>query len=331
MYRRALLLSLAGLSGCTGLVSNSPGGGETAGTSAPTNTPSANANGGDGTATPVESTPFDDGLPIEELRRMSTEELLSLAAEEVALALEAYEGEGADRTLRSINAASDSFDPSPVVNRLYRARRAYEEADRQGITAEQEAAIGQFRRLGTALRFFVDAQVYLIEAHDDLEQVALAIRYVDPDTAVSLTNRARDRQASAAGVEANLGLARYETSTSVVESLSREAYTRKRTQLGREIDVLGELTQGLTKVVEGVTFLSRARGAQRSGSPYAAADFGNDAFVAFDRGLRALRNVGASITTDSQGFAGLTTSLVTATSEVQAEAKALAESVEDDP
>ncbi|AUV81666.1 hypothetical protein C2R22_08365 [Salinigranum rubrum] len=338
MHRRAFLVAVAGLSGCTGLVGNPLGG-----ASEPTGGSEGSGgstSGGGSSETPVPEsegssdaesagTPAGEPTPTAgELRRMSVPDLLALSREQLSRAVEAYSGTGRDGSLTDVTAATDTFDPDPVVDHLYRARRAYEAADRQGLSAEIEDEISQLGRVEEFLRLSIDAQVLLIEAHNDLEGVVTAIEFVDPESARSLTDRAGTRQERTEGTVSDLSNVRYERSVTVVDALSSEAYLAKRDQLRAEADVLADVDEGLSSVVEGVRLFARARGRRQSGSPYVAAELGRDAETAFSRGAKALRDVGSRIPARAQGFGGVVAALRTAADDKRDEARAFYRDIE---
>lgn len=326
MYRRAVLVAFAGLSGCTGIV---PFGGGSEDTSSG---PGADGAGGPGqrtAGTPGGSaagestgTPTTTGTPSEaELGRMDVAELLDLARALSGQAVTAYVG--SDRPLTAVSASADSFDPSPVTERLYRAKAAYEAADRQGISAEQQETIRRLRRFERLLRLAVDAQVLLIGAHTDLEEFVVATDNVEPETAVSIRGRVDRRQARAGQVVSELSGTTYARSVGVVDRLSRAEYDDKRLQLETETEVLGQLVDALDEVIEGVRLLSRARGRRQSGAPYTAAELGRDAEDAFVRGTTALKSVLGGISPQGRGFSAVGNDLLSATEDRRSEARAL--------
>jgi hypothetical protein len=335
MHRRALLLAVAGLSGCTSLVGRPLGGGsDQAGGSSGSDSGStgteSTGDGGTGAEADEAADPASEPQTPSpaELRRMSVPDLLALSRDNLSRAVETYADAGGDDSLTAVTAATDAFDPGPVVDYLYGARRAYEAADRQGVSTADRAEIDRLGRVEEFLRLSIDAQVLLIEAHNDLEGVVTAIEYVDPETARSLTDRAGARQERASGAVTDLSNSRYERSIRVVDTLSRDEYREKRDQLKAETAVLGDVHEALASVVEGVRLFARARGRRRSGAPYAAADLGRDAATAFDRGGKALRDVGSRIPRQAQGFDGVVASLRAATADGGTEARAFYRDIE---
>jgi hypothetical protein len=337
MHRRALLVAVAGLSGCTGLVGNPLGGGSGSGGS--DDSGGATSGGSAETAVPESGTPGQDGgsadapsgaeTPTDaELRRMSVPDLLALSREQLSRAVEVYVDAGRGGSLTGVTAATDTFAPAAIVDYLYRARRAYEAADRQGLPAEAEEEIARLGRVEEFLRLSIDAQVLLIEAHDDLEGVVTAIDFVDPESARSLADRANARQARAEGTVTDLSNVRYERSVTVVDALSRDAYLAKRDQFDAEVDVLADVVEALAMVVEGVRLFARARGRQQSGAPYAAADLGRDAETAFSRGEKALRDAGGRIPSRARGFSGVVAALRTAADDKRVEVRAFYRDIE---
>lgn len=338
MHRRAVLVAVAGLSGCTGLVGNPLGGG-----GAPA-TDSGGSSGGSGgeatdTASPeptaAESTGGSADADVEtstptstELRRMSVPDLLSLSRENLSRALEAYADAGGGDTLTAVTAATDTFDPEPIVASLYRARRAYEAADRQGLPAAQQDEIARLGRSEEFLRLAIDAQDLLIEAHNDLEGVVRAVEFVDPETARSLRERARTRQERAKTAVDELSNDRYAQSAGTVDTLSRDAYRAKRDQLRAETVVLADVTASLTSVVKGVSLFSRAQGRRQNGAPYAAAELGSEAENAFTIGIGALRNSANRIRPQARGFNGVVAALLTATTDARTAARALHQDID---
>jgi hypothetical protein len=337
MHRRALLVAVAGLSGCTGLVGNPLGGGSgsggpddsggsTSGGSTETAVPESDSSGPDGESA---DTPSGEETPTDaELRRMSVPDLLALSRDQLSRAVEIYVDAGRGGSLTGVTAATDTFAPDAIVDHLYRARRAYEAADRQGLPAETEEEIARLDRVEEFLRLSIDAQVLLIEAHDDLEGVVTAIDFVDPESARSLADRANARQARAEGTVTDLSNVRYERSVTVVDALSREAYLAKRDQFDAEVDVLADVVEALAMVVEGVRLFARARGRQQSGAPYAAADLGRDAETAFSRGEKALRDAGGRIPSRARGFSGVVAALRTAADDKRVEVRAFYRDIE---
>jgi hypothetical protein len=336
MHRRAVLVAIAGLSGCTGLVGNplGRGGASTSGSEG-----SSGGSGGDATGTaspeptPAETTEaahtdVETSTPsAAELRRMSVSDLLVLSRENLSRALETYADAGGGDTLTAVTAATDTFDPEPVVDFLYRARRAYEAAERQGLPAAQQDEIARLGRSEEFLRLAIDAQDLLIEAHNDLEGVVRAIEFVDPETARSLRERARTRHERARAAVAELSNTRYEQSAGTVDALSRDAYRAKRDQLRAETVVLADVSASLPSVVEGVSLFSRAQGRRQSGAPYAAAELGSDAEDAFTAGLTALRNSASRIRPQARGFNGVVSALLTATTDARTAARAFHEEI----
>jgi hypothetical protein len=196
------------------------------------------------------------------------------------------------------------------------------------LSAEDKNEIARLGRVEEFLRLSIDAQVLLIEAHNDLEGVVTAIEFVDPESARSLTDRASTRQVRAEGVVSDLSNVRYEQSVTVVDVLSRDRYLAKRDQLRAEADVLGDVDEALSSVVEGVRLFARARGRRQSGAPYVAAELGRDAETAFSRGAKALRDVGSRIPARAQGFGGVVAALRTATDDRRVEARTFYRDIE---
>lgn len=331
MHRRALLVAVAGLSGCTGIVSN-----PFADDPEPAREPSiggddsTDAGGADDetatvTATPAEPTPAETPSAAD-LRGLSVTELLSRAREQIDAAVSAYAGDG--DPLTAVSARSDTFDPAPVVGHLYRARQAYEAANRQGISAEQEATIRQLRRIDGAIRLLIDGQVLLIETHGDLEEIATAIRLVEPETTTSLTNRVSSRQQRIKETGSELTSPRYAQSMGAVESLSKAAFVAKRQQLAAETAVVDGIDDAFPSVLEGVRLFAQAQRKRSSGAPYAAASLSRDAAVVLNRGVNDLSAAAASITPRSQGFTSVTNELVSVTRTQRDAARAFADSIE---
>jgi hypothetical protein len=319
MYRRSLLVAVAGLSGCTGVVPGVGGGSDdgdaSTGQGAADDVPTVATSTGTATPTP-------DGLPsAEDLRGRDVADLLALARDETDRAIEAYVGDGT--SLSSVTAASDAFEASPVIERLYRARAAYEAANRQGISADQEETIVRLRQVGAFLRLAIDAQVLLVEAHTDLEELAAAVEYVEPGTATSIRDRVRSRHERTLDIVSELSQPKYEGAVGVVGRLSREEYDAKRLQFSAEGRVLGKLAGALGGVLDGLRLLSQARGKRRSGAPYTAAELARDAESAFAKGGRELDAVAGEIPAAGRGFAGVTGELVDRTEAARAAAGAL--------
>jgi hypothetical protein len=331
MHRRALLVAVAGLSGCTSLVG---GGSDAPGESGGSGTDDATGDddAGDGTPTPGTATPSptptEETPSAAELRRMSVSDLLALARSELAAAVAAYADAGGGDALTAVTAATEGFDAGVVVDHLYGAQRAYEAADRQGLAADQETEISRLGRVQTLLRLSIDTQVLLIEAHDDLEGVVTAVRYLDPETASSLADRAGTRRGRAADAVSELSTTRYEQSVRAVDGLSPEGYVDKRDQFRAETEVLDELREALSSVVEGVRLFARAKGRRTSGAPYAAASLGQDAESAFAAGAADLDAVAAGIPPDGRGFDGVAASLLAVTEEQRAAARAFHEEID---
>jgi hypothetical protein len=340
MYRRALLAAVCGLSGCTGAVpnplggeagsnggsgggDNGGGGGASAGEDGPstgTDTPSTASSGEPATATETPS--------AAELRRLSVPDLLDIARAQITAAVTTFIGDGDELT--DVTARSGPFDPAPVVTHLFHARRAYEAASRQGISAEQEETIRKLRRLDAAVRLLIDVQVLLTEAHDDLEGVARAIRFVDAETISSLTKRIGSRQQRAAESVAALSRSQYETAVaaSTVENLSKTSFVEKRRQLHAETSVLADLNDAFPVVLDGVARFAEAQGARRSGSPYAAARTSREAVTALGRGLTQLRTVSDSVPPRGRALQPITAELVSVTATKRDDARAFADSIE---
>lgn len=334
MYRRALLVTLAGLSGCTGLVplGGGPEPGSTGGSGGSDGSGNGEGSGegeaaaGEGTTTPdTAGTTTDDPPSAAELRRMDVDELLGRARDRIDRAVDAYAGN--EKPLTAVSAATDSFDPAPAIEQLYRAQAAYEEADRQGIGAEQEQTIQRLRRVNTLLRSAIDVQVLLVEAHADLEAFVTAVEYVDPESAGSISDRIASRRRRASDTVSELSQSRYAQAVGVVERLSRDGYDDKRRQFAAETEVLGGLIDASGKVIEGVTLLSRARAKRRSGSPYAAAELARDAGTAFQRGATALDDVAATVPPDGRGFSDVAAALVTTAEARRHDARELYEGI----
>jgi hypothetical protein len=325
MYRRAVLVTLAGLSGCAGLsplgggsdeASSDPGGtgGETP-AGEPTGTPAGGAAGTPGTPTAT-------GTPsTAELNRMDVAQLLDLARSLAGQAVTAYVG--GDGSLTDVSASTDTFDPSPVTELLYRAKAAYEAADRQGISAEQEETIQRLRRFEGFVRLAVDAQVLLVGAHTDLEDLVAATDNVEPETAASIPGRVDRRQARTSRAVSELSRTKYARSVGVVDRLSRAEYDDKRLQFETEAEVLGQMVDAVDGVVEGVGLLSRARGRRQSGAPYAAAELARDAEAAFVSGTNAIEEVLGGVSPQGRGFSGVGNDLLSAAEDRRSEARAL--------
>lgn len=333
MHRRALLVTLAGLSGCTSLVGNPLGGGSGSDGSGGSGTgPSETASddsGGTDTDSERTNTPAEEQMPSPAaLDRMSVSDLLALSREHLSRAVETYADAGRNDSLTGVTAATDTFEPDAIVEQLYGARRAYEAADRQGLSADVQTEIARLARAESFLRLSIDAQVLLVEAHDDLEEIATAIQFVDPETARSLTDRVGARQERTKQTIAELSNDRYERAVSVVDPLSREEYLAKRDQFTAERNVLADVHGGLSKVVEGVALFARARGRRQSGAPYAAADLSREAESAFADGGKSLRDVGGRIPRQAQGFTGVVATLRTATEDRRLEAQAFYRDIE---
>lgn len=338
MHRRALLVTLAGLSGCTSLVGNPLGGG-----SGSTTGSGGSGGSGTGTSETVSPEPGETEAPSGQateattdvqtpsaaaLDRMSVSELLTLSRASLARAVETYASAGRTGSLTGVTAATDTFDPGAVVDHLYGARRAYEAADRQGLPTDVQTEISRLGRAESFLRLSIDAQVLLIEAHDDLEEITTAIEFVDPETARSLADRVDARQERTRQTIAELSNDRYERAVRVVEPLSREEYLAKRDQFSTERTVLEDVHEALPAVVEGVALFARARGRRQSGAPYAAADLSREAEIAFTNGAKALRDVGSQIPRQGQGFAGVVAALRTAADDGRIEAQAFYRDIE---
>lgn len=332
MHRRALLVAVAGLSGCTGLLNSIRGGGGSGGGNSGGGggaTPTPEADGGTPTATPTPA-PTEEPLlgqsPSDaELSRMGVDELIALARDRTEQAVVEYTGEG--QSLSAVSAASSSFDPSPVITHLYEARRAYEAANRQGISTANQTTINRLRRADELLRKLIDAQVLHIEAHSDLEQLAAAIERVDSETAGSLWARVGDRQEEAQSVISLLSEPRYERSLTVVEQLSETEYSNKRVQMNAESTTLARLVAALTKVLEGVRTLARAKGRKETGAPYAAAELAREAETVLRRGRNELDSVDASIGERSRGFSDVSRALLASTGAAIRDARELYEGI----
>lgn len=337
MHRRALLVTLAGLSGCTSLVGNPLGGGS----DSTSGSDDSGDSGGSGTDAPPEQRGTDtaseqtSNAPTETqtpsataLDRMSVSDLLALSREQLSRAVETYTDAGRTDSLTGVTAATERFDPDAVVEQLYAARRAYEAADRQGLPADVQTEINRLAHAASFLRLSIDAQVLLIEAHDDLEEIATAIQFVDPETARSLTDRVGGRQERTKRTIAELSNDRYERAVTVVDSLSRAEYLAKRDQFTAERNVLEDVYEALPKVVEGVALFAQARGRRQSGAPYAAADLSREAESAFTSGSRALRDVGSRIPRHAQGFDGVVATLRTGAEDGRVEARAFYRDIE---
>jgi hypothetical protein len=332
MYRRALLLSLAGLSGCAGLVplGGGPEPGPAGGSDSSGGSGDGDESGGEaaaeGTATSGPAGTTTEGPPsAAELRRMDVDELLGRARDRIDRAVDAYAGEG--KPLTAVSAASDSFDPVPAIEHLYRAQAAYEEADRQGIGAEREQTIQRLRRVNTLLRTAIDVQVLVVEAHADLEAFVTAVEYVDPESAGSIRDRIASRRRQASDGVSELSQSRYAQAIGVVDRLSRDGYDDKRRQFAAETETLGRLIDASGKVIEGVRLLSRARAKRRSGSPYAAAELARDAGTAFQRGATALDDVVATVRPGGRGFSDVAAALVTTAEARRRDARELYEGI----
>lgn len=252
---------------------------------------------------------------------MDVAELLDLAKALSGKAVTAYVG--GDGPLTAVSASADAFDPSPVTELLYRAKAAYEAADRQGISADQEETIQRLRQFERLLRLAVDAQVLLVGAHTDLEELVVATDNVEPETAGSIRGRIDRRQVRAGQVVSELSRTKYAQSVGVVDRLSRTEYDDKRLQLETEVEVLGQLVDALEGVVEGITLLARARGRRQSGAPYAAAELGQDAEAAFVRGTNALEDVLGGVSPQGRGFSVVGNDLLSAAEDRRSEARAL--------
>lgn len=326
MYRRSLLAAVAGLSGCAGLGST-PGGGSDqsppGGGSGDGSTGTAESADGPSNATAAATpaaTTTPDGTPSPaELGRMDVDELLALAREQAGQAVEAYAG--GSGSLTAVTAATDSFDPSAVIEALYGARAAYEAADRQGLSDDQERAIRLLRRFETVLRLAIDVQVHLGEAHASLVRLVDAIEYVDAETTASLVERTASRQTRAGEALSRLSQDRYADSVGVTDRLTRDEYTAKRRQFGTETEVLGDLVDALEPVVEGVRLLSQARGKRQSGSPYAAATLSRDAETSLSRGRVALDGVASSVPPSGHGFVAISSTLTRTVADQRLEAR----------
>jgi hypothetical protein len=329
MYRRALLVALGGLSGCTGAIPNPLGGdadstgsdpagdgpSAAAGTDTPTTTATATASDPTATATPSTA----------ELRRLPVADLLVIGRERIDAAVRAYGGD--EGSLTAVTARSDSFDPEPVVTNLYHARRAYEAANRPGVTAEQEATIQQLRRLDAAVRLLIDVQVLLVDAHTDLEEMAAAVELVDPETATSLAKRVGSRQDRTATRVAALSTRQYELSVAAIDELSRPTFVEKQQQLAAETSALGAIDEALPSVVTGVSLLARAQGKRTSGSPYTAATLARDAATDLGRGAADLRAAADRIHRRGRGLLPVARELVSVTQATQEVAETLTDSI----
>jgi hypothetical protein len=254
---------------------------------------------------------------------MDVDELLALARDWAGRAVEAYVGEAG--SLTAVTAASDSFDPSPVIEALYGARAAFEAADRQGLSDDQMRTIQLLRRFETALRLAIDVQVHLGEAHANLVRLVDAIEYVDAETTASLTERSASRQARAAETLSRLSQDQYTGSVGVTGQLTRDEFVEKRHQFETETEVLGDLIDALDPVIDGVRLLSRARGKRQSGSPYAAATLSRDAEASFAQGTAALDRVASDVPPPGRGFVGVSSRLVRITADRRLEARQLHE------
>jgi hypothetical protein len=329
MHRRALLVAVAGLSGCTGLVPLGGGtgsAGQSSGAASDADDPEASGGSQEGTATATPAGTPSDGTPsAAALRRMDVPDLLDRAREQTDLAVDAYAGDGG--SLTAVTAATDSFDPTPAIEHLYNAQAAYEAANRQGISAEQEQTIQRLRRVKTLLRLAIDAQSLLVQAHVDLEEFVDAVEYVDAESVGSIRDRVASRQERATAVVSELSQKQYAQSVGVVDRLSRAEYDDKRLQLETEAQVLDRLFGALEGVIEGVRLLSQARGKRRSGAPYAAARLARDAETAFVRGRASLDSVAGSIPPQGRGFAAVAAALVTAADDRRVDARELYEGV----
>lgn len=332
MYRRSLLVAVAGLSGCAGLGSTLGGGSDQTTPESGSGDDSADiTESADGpanataTATSAAATTPDGTPSTAELQRMDVDELLAFARDRAGQAVEAYVGDGG--SLTAVTAATDSFDPSPVIEALYGARAAYEAADRQGLSHDQEQTIQLLRRFETALRLAIDVQEHLGESHDDLVRLVDAIEYVDAETTASITERAASRQTRADETLARLSLDRYTGSVGVTDRLTRDEFVEKRLQFETETEVLGHLVDALDPVVDGVRLLSRARGKRQSGSPYAAATLSRDAEASFAQGTAALDEVANDAPPLGRGFVGVSSTLVRTTEDRRLEARRLHESL----
>lgn len=334
MYRRALLAAVGGLAGCTGAVPN-PFGGDGGSSGGSPNDDGGGGTSGDGgaaTGTATPATPADapetaTATPsADDLQRMSVSDLLVTARDNVAAAVVAYAGDG--DALTDVTARSSSFDPAPVVTHLFYARRAYEAADRQGISAEQEETIQALRRVQTAIRLLIDTQVLLVEAHDDLEAAVTAIEYVDAETVSSLTKRAVNRQERAAESAAALSRTQYETAVGSVDAVPRAAFVEKRRQLVTEASVLGDVTEAFLPVLAGIRQFAKAQGARSSGSPYTAATLSRSAAADLGRGAATLKAAADSIPVRGRSFRPIATELLSVTVAKRDEARAFAAAIE---
>jgi hypothetical protein len=334
MYRRALLATVCGLAGCTGAVPNPFGGdgGSGGGSRTSGGGGSTSGDGATATETATRATPTDAPVTAtatpsaDDLQRMSVSDLLVTARDNVTAAVTAYAGDG--DALTDVTARSSSFDPAPVATHLFYARRAYEAADRQGISAEQEATIQALRRIETAIRLLIDAQVLLVEAHDDLEAAVTAIEFADAETVSSLTNRVANRQERATESAAALSRSQYETAVGSVGVLSRTAFVEKRRQLVTEASVLGDVTEAFLPVLAGVRQFARAQGARSSGAPYTAATLSRSAAADLGRGAATLKAAADSIPVRGRSFRPIATELLSVTVEKRDEARAFAVSIE---
>jgi hypothetical protein len=330
MYRRSLLVAVAGCAGCAGAPfgggdGSSLAGGDGTGEDERAGEPIGTATDAAPTASPTPDRRPDDTPSAAELERMDVEELLALARSRIDRAVDAYAGEG--EPLTAVTAAADSFDPSEAIEQLYYARAAYEAADRQGITAEQVEAIRRLRQVEEFLRLAIDSQALLVAAHTDLGSLTEAIEYVDAETVRSIRDRVGSRHEQATDIVSRLSQTRYRRAVTVADRLSRDGYDAKRLQLETETELLQRLVVATAEVLEGVRLLSRARGKRQSGSPYAAASLGKDAERALGRGIAALDGVARNVPPQGRGFSGVIAELLTATEDRRAEARTLHETV----
>jgi hypothetical protein len=334
MYRRAFLVGVGALSGCAGVhnpfggdsgsTGGSSGGGDgDGGSSAPDETRTST-----GAATPTaEAEPTPTATPsAAELERMPVTDLFATARAQFTAAVEAYVGDG--NSLVDVSARSDSFEPGPVIDHLHHARRAYEAADRSGLSAEHEATIQELRRFDATMRLLIDAQVLLTEAHTDLEEIVTAIDRVDPETVISLRKRVASRQERATTSVGELSSRRYETAVTALDAVSTAEFTTKRTQLVVETTALGDIDAALPNVADGVELFARARGKRTSGSPYTAAQLSRDAASVLGEGVTDLRSASTGITPPGRGLLPVATDLVTATRDARDAARALTNSIE---
>lgn len=333
MYRRAFLVAVGGLSGCTGAVPNPFGGDDSQAGDGPSGGDSGPSSGGGGTPTGTASPtttaaePTATATPSEtDLQRMRVPELFGIARRQFTAAVDAYAGDGG--SLVDVSARSDSFDPTPAIDHLHSARRAYEAANRPGISAEQQATIQQLRRLDATVRLLIDAQVLLTEAHTDLEEIAAAIEFVDPESISSLTKRVDARQERAARSVAELSSVRYETAVTAIDAVTKAEFTAKRTQLSVETSVLGDVTEALPNVLDGVELFAQAQGSKASGSPYTAARLSRDASSVLGQGVNDLRSAAGGITPPGRGLMPITTELVSVTRTARDAAQAFADAIE---